>query len=108
MSDESGRLVSVTGDARDDLVRRVLEIDEPIAGGRVRYAVQLFRSRDATVLDKHRATRALVDVLERRRELLKHALLSRDEGALFTIANPFEIRHLDARQNGGYESVFLG
>jgi hypothetical protein len=46
-------------------------------------------------------------VLEHRRTLLKDALLSKDEGALFAIANAFDLRHRNAGQRDDYDEVFL-
>jgi hypothetical protein len=38
---------------------------------------------------------------------LKAELLTKDEGALFTIANQFAVRHQRANQRGDYDSAFL-
>lgn len=51
-----------------------------------------------------RAVIALAGILERRRSLLKTELLSKDEGALFTIANGFAIRHQKADQRRDYDA----
>ena len=53
------------------------------------------------------ANRALAGVLEARRALLKDVLVTKDESALFEIANKFAIRHQDARQHSDYDPVFL-
>lgn len=55
-------------------------------------AVELFRSRSATRQDKGSAVRQLHSLLEEHRKLLKNELLSKDEGALFNIANNSDIR----------------
>ncbi len=46
-------------------------------------------------------------MLEERRSLIKAELLSKDEGALFTIANSFSIRHQSESQRSDYGPVFL-
>ena len=46
-------------------------------------------------------------ILENRRELLKVELFSKDEGALFAIANGFDLRHRRADQRGDYAEDFL-
>ncbi len=46
-------------------------------------------------------------MLEERRALLKEALVSKDGGALFQIANGFAIRHNRAGQQGDYDPAFL-
>jgi hypothetical protein len=104
---DTGRLVTSAGDARDDLIARVLESPETTVQERAERAVARFRDRHATVADKHEAARILADLLEHRRGLLKEQLLKPDEGALFQIANQFQIRHLDARQRADYDPVFL-
>ena len=50
---------------------------------------------------------ALARVLESRRPLLKRELLRKDEGALFNIANEFDVRHRTSKQQGDYDEVFL-
>jgi hypothetical protein len=105
--EDIGRLVTSAGDARDDLVKRALVSPEPDVRARVAHAVALFRDRHATEHTKRDATRALADVLELRRQLLKDKLLKQDEGALFNIANNFQIRHLNEEQKRDYDPVFL-
>ncbi len=105
--EDTGRLVTAAGDARDDLVERALLTPEPTVRERVMHAVAIFRDRHATVAIKRDATRTLADVLEQRRRLLKGHLLSGDERALFEIANNFELRHLNERQKVDYDPAFL-
>jgi hypothetical protein len=102
-----GRVVTAPGDARDELVQQVLQSPDPKVRDLVDHAVAQFRARGATVLAKREATKVLADVLERRRDLLKRELFSKDESDLFNIANRFEIRHLDQQQKGDYDPVFL-
>ena len=102
-----GLLVTSAGDARNDLVDRVLRTPDPTARDLVVHAVSQFRSRDATTLAKHGATKHLADVLELRRGLLKRELFSGDEDDLFQIANRFQIRHLSEQQKGDYNPAFL-
>ncbi|MGY1659640.1 hypothetical protein ACI78Q_00260 [Geodermatophilus sp. SYSU D00705] len=102
-----GRLVTSAGDPRDELVERALQSPEPKALQRIEHAIAQFRDRHATTAAKREATRALADVLELRRGLLKEALLSGDEGDLFRIANTFEVRHLNERQKADYDPIFL-
>lgn len=71
------------------------------------HATALFRSRTATREDKRSACIALAGVLESRRSLLKTNLLSGDEGALFQIANQFDIRHRKADQHPDYDDAYL-
>ncbi|OPX05532.1 hypothetical protein [Mycobacterium sp. AT1] len=104
--EDEGRLVKATDDARTDLLQRMAERPDDLAG-RIGHAVALFRRRDATEHDKRSAVMVLGLVLEERRALLKGVLYSGDEGALFEIANKFAIRHQDQRQKSDYDPVFL-
>jgi hypothetical protein len=68
------------------------------------HALHQFRARGASVLDRRHAVVMLAGILERRRGLLKDELLSKDEGALFQLANRFAIRHQRADQRSDYDA----
>jgi hypothetical protein len=59
------------------------------------------------VEERRSAVITLAGLLEERRDLLRAELLTKDEGALFQIANAFAIRHQRADQRGDYDSAFL-
>lgn len=103
--EDIGRLVQVVDDARTDLVERVLRTSAPVAGA-VDHAIALFRGRAATEHEKRSAIVALANVLEDRRKLLKENLFSDDEGALFQIANKFDLRHRNEKQHADYDPAF--
>jgi hypothetical protein len=105
--DDRGRLIHVTGDDRDELVRRVLATPQAVDSEAVGHAVTLFRGRAASREDKRSAVVALARILEDRRRLLQAELLSNDEGALFQIANQFDIRHRRANQRPDYDEAYL-
>lgn len=104
---DAGLLAHSTGDPRDQLTERAIATPDPAECDEVAHAVALFRGRGATQEDKRSAVVALARVLEHRRALLKDTLLSKDEGALFAIANGFDLRHRKADQRGDYDEVFL-
>jgi hypothetical protein len=104
--EDVGRLVHLADEGRTDLVQRALASPEPVVAGRIRHAIALFRGRDASEHDKRSAIFELAKVLDGRRPLLKSGLLSRDEDALFQIANKFDIRH-GREQHSNYDPVFL-
>jgi hypothetical protein len=104
--DDIGRLVHTPADGRHDLIETALTRPGGDAD-KVRHAITLFRSRGRSVEDKRSACITLVGVLEARRSLLKTELLSKDEGALFQIANEFAIRHQNARQRPDYDEAYL-
>ncbi|MGH9262578.1 MAG: hypothetical protein ACRD08_22195, partial [Acidimicrobiales bacterium] len=105
--EDIGRLVAVTGDARDDLAATMAARTDRDTAGDVRHALKLFRARAATEQDKRSAIVALAGMLEERRQLLKAELLTKDEAALFQIANQFAIRHHNGQQKADYDPVFL-
>jgi hypothetical protein len=105
--EDIGRLVRRVDDARADLVTGVLTLTAAADRDPVQHAIALFRSRDAARESKRSACIALAGVLEQRRQLLKTELLSKDEGALFRVANEFAIRHRNANQRADYDDAHL-
>lgn len=110
--EDAGRLVHVTGDDRDRLMQRALTAPDPVDRDAVGHAVALFRARGAGREERRSAVLALARVLEDRRPLLIDELYSKDEGALFTIANEFDVRHRGVRgggkrQHADYDDAFL-
>lgn len=103
--EDIGRLVRVTNDGRQTLFERVLSV--AANSGARQHAVALFRGRTADREAKRSAVVALARLLEERRELLKSRLLRKDEGALFQIANEFDLRHNKADQRGEYDEAYL-
>lgn len=105
-----------TGKDTGRMVRRVPNglgrlMDEVLADAAVEdpeaHAISLFRKRGATREDRRSAVVTLAGILEDRRELLKDRLWTKDEGALFDIANNFDLRHRKADQRGDYDAEFL-
>lgn len=110
--DDAGLLVHSAGDPRDELIERVLATPAPTDRAEVRHAVSLFRGRSAGREDKRSAIFTLARLLEDRRPLVGAALTSKDEGALFRIANEFDLRHRraahhDKAQRADYDDAFL-
>lgn len=104
--EDIGRLVHSPSDPRRDLIAQVIS-SQSVAVDPIRHAIALFRARGAGREEKRSACIALAGVLEQRRGLLKIELLSRDEGALFQIANQFDVRHRNADQRGDYDEAYL-
>ncbi len=110
--EDVGRLVRVADDERDELVHRVLATPDPRDQAAARHAVALFRSRAADREEKRSAVLALARVLEDRRQLIETSLDGKDGGALFRIANEFDLRHRGVRGRGreqlaDYDDAFL-
>lgn len=106
---DRGLLVEVVADDREGLLVKVLDHDAPEAAReRIEHAVATFRQRGgATRADKRAAILSLHHLLESRRAALKIHLSRRDEGALFQIANEFDLRHHDGKQRDEYGDEFL-
>lgn len=105
--EDTGLLVQVTGDARDDLVERLVTAASAEVEAPARHAIALFRKRDATTEERRSAVVVLAGILESRRALLKTDIGSKDEGDLFNIANNFALRHRNKQQQEDYRPVFL-
>ncbi len=91
--------------------RQLLEAAVPEGTGhdlitrKIDSAVTRFRTRGASIEDRHAAVRDLADVLEALREDMKKVMLPKDESDLFHIANGFAIRHNNRKQRGDYDRV---
>ncbi|WP_406436616.1 hypothetical protein [Streptomyces sp. NBC_01613] len=105
--EDLGRLVAVTDDARSVLVHRALNDSAPGITTRIRHAIALFRARDTSAESKQSAIVTLAGILEERRVLIKEQIGKLDEGALFEIANRYDLRHRRADQRGEYDEAFL-
>lgn len=105
--EDIGRMVEITDDRRADLVAAMVSRDDGDVGDQIRHAVALFRARATDKHQKRSAVIVLANVLEERRSLIKAELLSKDEDALFMIANKFSIRHQQESQRSDYDPVFL-
>ncbi|WP_199339912.1 hypothetical protein [Mycobacteroides chelonae] len=106
IGEDEGRLVEVTDEARADLVQKIVG-GANRTGSQIGHAIALFRQRDATEHDKRSAVATLALILEERRSGLKDTLYSGDEGALFEIANKFNVRHQNEGQKADYDPIFL-
>ena len=104
---DEGRLVELVDEARADLIDRALQSPDVVIGERVKHAIAQFRDRAATEHDKRSAVLTLVGVLEERRGLIRTEIGRKDEGALFTLANEFAIRHQRRGQQDDYDPAFL-
>jgi hypothetical protein len=105
--EDLGRLVRIEPSGLEDLPERAVQAAAPETVHRVQHAIALFRARAATLEERRSAVIALAGILEERRDLLKAELLTKDETALFQIANQFAVRHQRADQRGDYDPAFL-
>lgn len=104
--EDAGRMVELAPTPLEPLVEEVLETrTEP--GDEVAHAIAMFRRRGADRNDKRLAILGLARVLEQRRPFIKDVLQSKDEGALFSLANQYDLRHNNSKQSPGYGDEFL-
>jgi hypothetical protein len=106
---DRGLLVAGQDDDRHTLVTRVLDADNDNGTKeRIEHAVATFRNRvGASRADKRAAILSLHHLIERNRDQLRTHLIKRDEGALFQIANEFDLRHHREDQYTEYGDEFL-
>ncbi len=109
---DAGLLVHATSDPRDQLTDQALHTDDLRDRAEVQHAVALFRGRAVSREQKRSAIFTLSRVLEERRPLVEATLTKKDAGALFQIANEFDLRHRRAANHGkaqrdDYDDAFL-
>lgn len=111
--EDRGGLVHAASDERDALVQQALATPDPRDREATRHAIALIRGRHtATREEKRSAVLALARVLESRRPFVEATLARKDAGALFQIANEFDLRHRGASGTGraqreDYDDAFL-
>jgi hypothetical protein len=84
---------------------KILPYDEVNVDSKVRQAITKWRNRDLNLSEKKEAIREMADVFEwlKKTNKLKGILERKDESDLFEIANKFDIRHHDPKQNKNYD-----
>lgn len=105
--EDMGRMIRTAGPGLAELMTDALISSPADDRDDVAHAVALYRSRSATRQDRRSAVVTLAGTLERHRATLKRELLRKDEGALFDIANNFDLRHRNRLQSGDYDDAFL-
>ena len=105
--EDRGRVVVAVPAATDAVVVAALELSDSLHTSEVAHAIALFRSRSRDVPTLRSAVVTLAGVLEAHRALLKSEMLTKDESALFDIANNFDLRHRTTKQRTDYDPVFL-
>lgn len=104
--EDVGRMVRAVPGELKRLIDDVLDDPSP-SRNETAHAIALFRARSGTTQERRSAIVALAGLLEERRALLKQELLSKDEAALFDLANNYHIRHKRADQRTDYRPDFL-
>lgn len=105
--DDIGRMVVALDQSYAVLVSDSSELEDRHTDA-VRHAVALYRRRSGNRQDKKSAIVSLIGVLEREKALLSASGLgSKDENALFEIANRFALRHNNEKQMDDYSDEYL-
>jgi len=83
----------------------IIPYDEVNVDSRVRHAITKWRNRRLSLQEKKEAIRELADVFEwlKKTKSLSKVLDSKDEAAIFDLANNFAIRHHDPKQKTSYD-----
>jgi len=105
---EDGRIETRgTGGLEHILNADVIPFDEENVDSKVRRAIAKWKSRHPTESDRRECIRELADVFEwlKKNKDLGAALDSKDESALFDLANNFAIRHHNPGQKRSYDKA---
>jgi len=103
---EQGEIVELGGDGLQFILNAdIIPYDEVNVDNKVRNAIGKWRKRRATREEKKEAIRELADVFEwlKKTKRLTTALDSKDESAIFDVANNFAIRHHNPNQKTNYD-----
>ncbi|MCB0354812.1 MAG: hypothetical protein KDD64_14855 [Bdellovibrionales bacterium] len=101
---KDGEILTRPGGSLDPLLQVDVPGEDPKnIAERVETAVKKFRQRSSSWDQRRDAIRDLADVLEFLRPELKQVLNTKDEAALFEIANNFGIRHHNLNQKTDYD-----
>ncbi|MDR6912977.1 hypothetical protein J2W54_004990 [Rhodococcus fascians] len=106
--EDVGRLVTMTDDARAELLLKAAEQPTNSLADQVGHAISLYRSRASTREDKISAIRELMAVLEPDRyTVMKGTAAEKDNESLFQIANKYAMRHNKTSELRDYSTAFL-
>ena len=85
----------------------IVPFDEVNVDSKVRNAITKWRNRSLSMSEKKEAIRELADVFEwlKKTKYLSNVLDSKDESALFDLANNFGIRHHNPNQKTNYDQA---
>lgn len=100
---ENGEIIRAVQDDAEMLIVRAPDLLDTDNRDHVAGAIHKYRARGSTARDRRDAVRDLADVLEHLRGDVKAHMFSKDEGALFEIANVFWIRHNRPNERRDYD-----
>ena len=87
------------------LSAEIVPYDEKNVDSKVRSAIAKWRNRQLSMSEKREAIRELADVFEwlKKTKRLETVLDTKDESAIFDIANNFAVRHHNPKQKVNYD-----
>jgi len=103
---QTGTILAKGTDGLQNIIdAEIISYDEANVDSKVRNAITKWRNRHMSLTEKKEAIRELADVFEwlRKTKNLGNVLDSKDESALFDIANNFSIRHHNPSQKTNYD-----
>ena len=103
---EGGEILALaSGGLEQILDAEVPHYDEQNVDVKVREAIRKWRNRHLDMLERREAIKTMADVFEwlKKTGNLKGVLSSKDESAIFNIANNFALRHHDPKQKKEYD-----
>lgn len=100
---EQGEIIRAVPDGVAPLLDSAPRLLEETQRSHVEAAIAKYRARASSVTDRRDAVRDLADVLENLRSDVKANMPTKDEAALFEIANKFWIRHNKPHERREYD-----
>ncbi|XPV54443.1 MAG: hypothetical protein ACNI3H_05630 [Halarcobacter ebronensis] len=104
---ENGEILIKPEEGFDTIFKADIPTKDEKIKQKLTHAINQFRRQSSSRYDRKQAVRELADILEKLRKDIKKYLGSKDENALFDIANNFEIRHFNDKQKGEYDVIWL-
>ena len=105
---QSGMVVPSLSPQLSILVSNELpEFDSANVENPVQHAIEVFRKREASNEDRRSAVVELAGVLEFLRPRMPGIIHTKDEGAMFRLANEFGLRHQNKNQRTDYDPLWL-
>jgi hypothetical protein len=103
--DKKGNIVRIVENGLDKIFEAEIPTEDERIKKDIEVAVNQFRNRNSTLIDRKESIRKLVDILEYLKPQIDKTLTKSDERDLFNIANNFGIRHKNDKQKTNYEQA---
>ncbi|MCL2217978.1 MAG: hypothetical protein FWB91_13305 [Defluviitaleaceae bacterium] len=101
--DKHGNIVRVVQNELSQLIEKEPPTEDEDVKQKIEQAVNNYRKRNSTILDRKESVRHLADILEKLRPKIKGKIPHKDESDLFNIINNYGIRHSNDKQKNDYD-----